>query len=189
MTAIVRLPVLALAFAAAGCAGIGQSITSTFTSIAPDYSTLPADALLDAAREIEREVKAGNRDAAVADREGIVVDTPEIRQAIRTRAARAELIQDLLNTGHAWEKNNGLIALLRTREYSKATTSRQRDRNAMLVMGENEDRWTIYEQIRKAGGLSPRSLSAIQAIFARARVELLESGQKYEDESGKLAVK
>ena len=95
----------------------------------------------------------------------------------------------LLSSGFALEQKDGLIAILRSRDYKKATTSDDRDRNALVVMSENANRWSIYEGIVKFSNLSPKSLSAVQDAFFRARVELMESGQKYQDDEGKTVVK
>ena len=167
-----------------GCATI-----STFTHVAPDYATLPEDAVKSTAALVEKSVKEGNREPVLENTGGLTVNTPEITQAVRTRAARQELISKLLSSGFAVEQKNGLIAVLRSREYKKATTGDERDRNALLVMSENANRWSIYEGIVKASNLSPNALSAVQDAFYRARVELLVSGQKYEDEAGKTVVK
>lgn len=159
----------------------------TFVKMKPDYAELPVESLRDVAREIEVTVRDGNRDFSIADRDGIVVNTDVIQQAIRTRAARAHLVAAFLETGHAWERRNGLIDVLRTREYKKFGTSRDRDRNALMVYGENTDRWAIYEGIIDAGHFPAKSLGAVQRIFFEARLECLDDGTKYESESGEIA--
>ncbi len=161
----------------------------TFFKVKPDYADLPVDALREVAREIEQTVHEGNREAEIADRGGIVVSTDTIRQAIRTRAARARLVDAFLETGHAWELKSGLLEILRTREYKKFGTSRDRDRNALVVLGENTDRWAIYEGIINAGNFPAKSRGAVQRIFYEARLEFLPEGAKYEDESGNVAYK
>ncbi len=174
---------------AAPVAVSGCSTVSSFVHVAPDYSTLPADGVKAAAADIEKAVKSGNRELALANHDGLVLDAPGIGQAVRTRAARAELIAKLLSTGFAIEQKDGLISVMRSREYKKATTSDERDRNALLVMSENANRWTIYEGIVKGSNLAPGSLSAVQDAFYRARIELLTPGQKYQDDAGKTVVK
>lgn len=175
-----NVAVVAIVAALAGC----QSVMGAFTSMKPDYTEVPVDALQEVAATVERAVAEGNRDAQISDQGGIVVETEAIRQAIRTRAARAELLDAFRDTGHVWEKRDGLVAVLRTREYKKLGTRRDRDRNALLVMSENQNRWTIYEGIRKESNLPPRSLAAIQRTFFEARLEVMGKGQKYENESG-----
>lgn len=167
----------------------GCGTISSFTHMAPDYSSVPADGLKSTAKDIEKAVKEGNRDLVLTNRDGLVLDKPEIVQAMRTRAARAQLVAKLLSTGFALEQKDGLISVLRSREYKKATTSDERDRNALLVMSENANRWSIYEGIVKLSNLSPRSLSAVQDAFYKARVELLVSGQKYQDDKGNAVAK
>jgi hypothetical protein len=164
-------------------------VANPFMRMAPDYSDMPVETMHEIAHEIEAAVKAGEREARIEDRDGIIVNTPEIEQAIRTRAARSELVRDFLSSGHAIEKHNGLIAILRTRAYKDAATPRERDRNALLVMGENNNRWAIYEGIVDASRLSPKNLSAIQAIFHEERVKLLAPGQRHETPDGTEAVK
>jgi hypothetical protein len=159
----------------------------TFIKMKPDYAELPVDSLREVAREIEQTVYDGNREFSIADRDGIVVNTDVIQQAIRTRAARAHLVAAFLETGHTWEKSNGLIEVLRTREYKKFGSSRDRDRNALVVLGENTDRWAIYEGIVDAGNFPSRSLGAVQRIFFEARLEFLANGVKYESETGEVA--
>ena len=175
---------LALVLLLGGC-----STLSSFTRVAPDYATLPEDAVKSIAALVEKAVKDGNREPVLENAGGLTVNTPEITQAVRTRSARHELVAKLLSSGFAMEQKNGLISVLRSREYKKATTGDERDRNALLVMSENANRWSIYEGIVKASNLSPNALSAVQDAFYRARVELLDSGQKYEDEAGKTVVK
>lgn len=181
----VRAPlcVILAALFLGGCA----TVKRPFVAMKPDYTALPAEALRELARGIEREISKGNRDATFENREGLVVDTDEIRQAIRTRAARAHLVDAFLDTGHAWERRNGLLWVLRSSAYKKAGTGKSRNRDALLVMGENNDRWTLYEGILKGSKLPPRALSGIQATFADARIEFLGPGQKYEAESGQVA--
>jgi hypothetical protein len=165
------------------------TISSSFGRMSPDYANVPADALKTAASNIEKAVKKGNRELVLTNLDGLALDSPEINQAVRTRAARAELIGKLLATGFAVEQKDGLISVMRSREYKKATTSDERDRNALLVMSENANRWSMYEGMVKLSNLAPRALSTVQDAFYRARVELLESGQKYQDDSGQTVVK
>ncbi|GMU93498.1 MAG: hypothetical protein AMXMBFR4_25560 [Candidatus Hydrogenedentota bacterium] len=161
----------------------------TFMKVRPDYNDVPVEDLKQVALEIERQVSEGNREPELTNRGAVVVSTDEIRQSVRTRAARSHLIKAFLQTGHACEMKNGTIAVLRTREYKKFGTSRDRDRNALLVLGENTDRWAIYEGIVKASNFRPKTLPAVQRIFYEARLEYLDDGAKFEEESGNVAYK
>jgi hypothetical protein len=176
---------LALPALLCGCA----TVSSIFGHGAPDYSNVPADALKKVAQEVEKAVKEGNREPVLADQGGLKLDVPEIKQAVRTRAARAALVSKLLSSGFAIEQKDGLIAILRGRDYKKATTSDERDRDALVVMSENANRWTIYEGIVRQSNLGGKALSTVQDAFYKARVELMLSGQKYQDDAGKTVVK
>lgn len=161
----------------------GCSTTNAFISMKPDYSALPAEDLKRVAASIESAVRDGKEEFAMESAGGIVVDTPEIRQAVRTRAIRHELVSAFLDTGFGIEQNNGLLAVQRSSEYKKATNSGQRDREALVVMSENKNRWTIYEGLVKANNWPPASLSAVQQTFFRERVALLAPGQLHEDDT------
>ena len=168
----------------AGAIGTGcQSVANPFVYMKPDYSDLPVDALQALAVEIETAVQEGNRNAEIADRDGLVLNE-SVRQAIRTRAARSELLNQFRSAGYGLELRKGLIEIVRNKSYREQTTSKERDRNAILVMSENEDRWTIYEGIRDASNLPPRTLSAIQETFYKARVQAMPAGQLTEDAAG-----
>ena len=161
----------------------------TFMQVAPDYADLPVDDLKTVATEIERAVHEQNREPGIANRGGIVVEDENITQAIRSRAARAHLIEAFLETGHLIEANNGLVSIIRSSDYKKLGSSRDRDRNAQLVIEENNNRWMLYEGILNASNFSPKSLPAVQRIFFDARMAFRADGTKYEDENGKIAVK
>lgn len=180
-------PVFAVAalVALAGC----TSVIRPFTSLRPDYSQLPADTMRQVAQEIEQAIQQGQREPAIADRDGVVVSAPAIVQAIRTRAARAEILNRFRDTGFAVELPNGRVEIDRGSAYQKATTRRERDRNALLVMQENADRWAIYEGLLKSSRLPSGALGAVQRIFYEERVKVLPDGQKYEDESGTVVEK
>lgn len=169
----------------AGC----SSLSNPLARMKPDYSLLPVEAMRTVAQEIETAVAKGERNPKIPNQGGIVVNTDDLRQAIRTRAARAALISSLLDTGFAYEDNHGLITILRTAAYKKSGTSQDRDRNAVAVISENQSRWALYEGIIKASHLSPKALGAVQAIFHSARVNVLKEGQKYQDKTGKIQVK
>ncbi len=173
--------------ALAGCNSV--SISNPFTMMRPNYDALPQEAMREAATKIETAVAAGDRDAKIEAPEGISLEDDVLSQAIRTRVARNELVQEFLDRGHAYEKRNGLVAVLRSAEYKKAGTGRSRDRDAVLVIGENRDRWALYEGIVKTSNLSPDALGAVQAIFHEVRVSMLKAGNKYEDESGQMLTK
>jgi len=170
----------AMAVVLAGCG----TMTNPLAHMKPDYSAVPVETLQEVAREVEEAVRSSNRTPTIADRDGVVVTTDVVQQTTRTRAARWERLDALLATGHAVERRNGLVAILRTKAYKDATESRDRDRNALLVVGENRDRWALYEGLLEASHYPRRSLSAIQTIFHEARVEGLAPGRKYEDASG-----
>ena len=124
-------------------------------------------------------VSEGNEAPSLESAGGIDVETPAMKQAIRTRAIRFPLLSEMLDAGFAFEDDNGLIAIRRNSAYKKATTSRQRDREAMLVMSENSNRWAIYEGLVEANEWPPRSLSAVQETFFKARVPLMKPGQQH----------
>lgn len=180
-------PVLAVVVlvALAGC----TSVIRPFTSLRPDYSRLPANTVRQVAQEIEQAVQQGQREPAIADRDGVVVSAPAIVQAIRTRAARSEILNRFRDTGFAVELPNGRVEIDRGSAYQKATTRRERDRNALLVMQENADRWTIYEGLLKSSKLTSDALGAVQRIFYEERLKVMPDGQKYEDEKGTVVRK
>jgi len=170
--------------ALAGCA-----ITAPFVHLKPDYTDLPTDALRAVAEQVESAVQRGDREPEIADRDGVVISSQRVKQAIRMRAARAEILNDFRDTGYARENRNGLIKLLHSKEYRQNTTKRERDRYAMVVYNENRDRWAIYEGIIEASNYASRVLPAVQETFFIARLNHLSEGHKYEDETGGLAVK
>lgn len=156
---------LLLILSLTGCA----SVVAPFIQLKPNYTLIPEDTIRQIAHDIEAHVEAGNRDVVLKNSGGVIIDTPEIRQAIRTRCARIELIKDFRASGFAKEQENGLISIIRNKAYKKATSRRERDKNALLVMSENNNRWTIYEGLIKANNYAPASLSAIQTIFYETR--------------------
>lgn len=177
--------VLLAALVMAGCA----SITNPFVHMAPDYTIVPQEELKAVALDIERAVQEGNREPRIEDRAGLVVSDAVILQAIHTRAARAELVNEFLDKGYGREDRDGLLRVLKTSEYKKGTTGKQRSRDALLVMNENNDRWALYETLVKSSKLPRRSLSAVQDAFHQARLEVMKAGQRYEGSSGETVVK
>jgi len=160
----------------AGCAA-----TNALTHMKPDYSALPEDELRKVAVAIETIVASGEETFTLDTGTTIVADSPELLQAIRTRVIRYPLISTFLDSGHASEQRNGLITVLRSSAYKKATTSQQRDREALIVMDENNNRWAIYEGLLEANNWPPKSLSAIQEIFFETRLPMLKPGQKHDE--------
>ncbi len=177
------LPVLTAM--ACGCA----TVSGTFGSLKPDYSAVPEEALREVALEIERAVEAGNREPGIQNRAGIVVDTPAIQSAIRSRAARAQLVDELLDAGLGWEERSGLVSVKRNDQWKKELNRQQRDRHALVVQSENRDRWTIYEGILEASNYGSKALGAVQAVFFDAQVETLDTGQQYQGPNGEVLVK
>lgn len=170
----------------AGCAG---GFRLPFVGMRPDYTQVPEQELRAVARDIEQAVMRGDRDPQIPEHSGVVANTPEVAQAVRTRAARSGLVRDLLGAGFAYEQQGGLISIIRSAEYRRATTARQRDNNALVVMSENADRWTLYEGLVEASNWPPVALGAVQHAFFEARRDLLDAGLKYENESGDIVVK
>ncbi len=177
-------PLLTILFLTSSCGTL-----RSFIRIAPDYSTLPEDKILETAKIVETKIWNGETELDSYQIGPINLDTPQIRQAIKTRAMRSQLIKELLNSGFVYEQNGGLIAILRSSEYKRKTTRQQRDRNALIVMSENNDRWALYEGIIKANKYPSKSLSAIEDAFYKARVELLSPGHKYQTPDGKITSK
>lgn len=182
------LPAILMTLLLTGCGSIAPGAASP-TRSAPGKSKVPLEALGEAAREIERQVAEGNREPVLQNREGVVVETPAILQAVRTRAVRSELVSDLLDSGHAWERRNGRLWIIRSKAYKASGTNRTRDLDAQMVNGENTNRRTIYETLIDESGLPSKALSAVEEIFLKARIEVMKPGQKYEDENGEVAFK
>lgn len=170
----------AVCFLVLGLCFAGCGTTNAFMHLTPNYADLPVDELRVLAETIETIAAAGQEDFTLESTGGILVDLPDIRQALRTRVIRYPLLEEFLATGFAAEGTNGLIAVKRSSAYKKATTSRGRDRDALLVMSENENRWAIYEGLVKANQWPPRALSAVQEIFYQARTATSAPGEPQE---------
>ncbi len=182
-TLATRFAALSLLTVLAGCATVNP-----FTRMSADFAGIPEEALRAVAADIEQAVAAGEREPVI-DGRGIVIDTPAIKATLRERAIRSPLVHGFLQTGHAYEQRGGLISILRTKDYKKSGSSGDRDRNAGIVISENQSRWTLYEGIMKANDFSPRSLSAIQEIFADARIAVLPPDAAYEASDGTIVRK
>jgi hypothetical protein len=167
------------------CATV-QSVVSTVT---PDYNEFSSDAMLQAAIMMEQGVIDGVREPELPDVPGINMDAPEIKQALRSRAARVHLVQEILFSGHSREQQNGKVAIIRSNAYKNSKNSKQKDRDALFIISENRDRDLLYSSIEDANSLSPAGRSAVVKLFAKARVQLMPENQKYQDESGDTRVK
>jgi len=174
---------LALVTLVSGCA------STPFTQARPNYDNMPEDQVRLAAAEIEAAIARGEREPVLSEYEGVVLDTPEVKQAIRARAARVELLHEFLQTGFAAEQPGGLVDIKGSRAYKDATTRQQRDRNALVVYSENQNRWALYEGIMKASNWPKNTLGGIQRIFYDARLRHLPDGAAYELEDGTVVRK
>lgn len=184
-----RLHCVALALCALVALPACQTLTTPFTAGRPDYSTLPEAEMRQVAAAIEQMVAAGDREASLPSVAGVVLDTESIHHAVRTRAARVHLVEELRASGVAWERRDGMLHMRSVPGYRQATTRRERDRNALVSYSENQNRWELYEGIVRANNLRPRALDAVKAIFAEARFELLGPGEFYEGPDGDVWVR
>lgn len=170
----------------------GCVVARPFTGAKPNFEGVPEQALREVAMEIERAVTSGIRQPDIPNRGGIVVTGQQVQQAIRTRAARAELVSALRETGYAVEKRDGLLYIepgAGDQPYRDMTTRRERGRNAYLVMSENDDRWALYEGILDDSNLPGKSLGALQRAFYDARVMFLPEGHQYVNDEGDIVKK
>ena len=165
-----------------GCAKYGNPIGHTNA----DYTKLPVKTVEEVAHRLEEETRKGNRTPDLAPHNSFKIDSPEIKQAMRSRAARAQLVIDLLDTGHMYEKRNGKIAIIRTKAYKNSGTSETRDRDALVVISENSDRSIIYQSLQKINTLNPAERSAIVEIFFKTRIQLMQPGHRYEGAEGEI---
>jgi hypothetical protein len=165
----------------AGCARYGNPLGRTEA----DYSNLPTESLHTAALYIEQQVVEQNRTPDLSDKENFKLNSPAVQQALRSRAARAHLVKDMLDSGYLFENNNGRIEIIRTKAYKDSGDAKSRDRDALVVISENNDRRMMYESLQEINNLNPADRSAIEEIFFNARKELLVVGHLYEGSDGK----
>ena len=163
-----------------------STVSSPLTRMGADFEEVPTESLRAVAERLETEVATENREPSLAAENGVIIDTPEIAQACRSRAARYPLVVDLLNTGFVMEQRDGKISILRSGEYKKAFTSAEKDRHALIVISENRDRYLIYSSIQTTNKFSAAGRSAVEEIFAEAHIRKLTSGQKYQGPDGSV---
>ncbi|MFP6583281.1 MAG: hypothetical protein VCD00_12110 [Candidatus Hydrogenedentota bacterium] len=166
-----------------------STLTNPLVRMAPDYTEVTVDELRPIAEQLEGGVAAEIREPTLTNTVETVIDTPEIAQALKSRAARYQLVQELLDSGFTMEQLDGKISILRSGEYKNAYTSAQKDRHALIVISENRDRVLIYESIQDANSFSAAGRSAIEEVFSSVRIENLKSGQKYQGPDGEALVK
>lgn len=184
MKAVHYLSLSFIAVAFMGC----QTVASPFVRQTPNYQGIPEEALRAVALQIEQAIADGVREPAIEDRPGLVLGQ-RVRQTMRTRATRIGMVDELRDRGFAVEKSNGLLVVNRSRAYRDATDRRQRDRDANVVMGENDDRWALYEGLMKDNSYRSGTRGGIQRIFFEARVQVMKPGHLYESASGDLVAK
>ncbi len=165
-----------------GCKSIPNPIVRT----SANDTGLPTDAITEVAQYFETQVHAENRTPELASRAGLILDTPEIAQALRSRAARVHLVKELLDSGDMLEQSNGKIAIIRSNAYKNKGTKNDRDRHAMIVISENVDRVILYDSLRKTNNLPSSTRTAVEEIFFNTRVAALEPGQKYRGKDGEI---
>lgn len=175
-----------LTLVAAGCA---STPSVPFIRAEPKLDTVPEAELRSVAEAIEAAVREGNTSPAIQNAGPIIADFPELQQAVKSRALRHKLISAFLDSGHAYETDNGLVAVLRTKQYKAEGTAQDRDRDALLVMSENNNRWTIYEGLVEHSKLESRALASVQEIFRQVRVDGMAPGQKYQQPGGEIVAK
>lgn len=168
-----------------GCARYGNPLGT----ITADYTDLPVQTLQEAALYIETQAQEGNRTPDLSPHDTFLLDAPGTQQVLRSRAARSVLVKDLINSGHMYEKRNGKISIIRSKAYKQSGTPQTRDRDALIVISENNDRQALYEALQELNNLDPAARSAIAETFFNARVQLMQYGQLYEASGGEVTQK
>lgn len=157
---------------------------ATLYSMGGSYDAFNEDDAHVVAAAIEQIVANQDRDGLLEPMGSIASFTDVVRQAIRMRAARASLVDELLSSGHFWERKNGLLYVIRTSEYKNQYTKGEKDRHAILINAENDNRWEIYEGLLAANNLNPENLDRVRQLFFEERITLMKVGQQYENADG-----
>jgi uncharacterized protein YdbL (DUF1318 family) len=96
--------------------------------------------------------------------EKLGVDNHVMQTAIRSRALRRPAVKEFEQNGCVGENNRGLLQYLKTESCPNDRDMRRRA--GYLVLRENRDRRTIYDQIIEANDLGASALEPIRRIFA-----------------------
>lgn len=91
------------------------------------------------------------------------VDNEVVVSAIRGRILRRPAVYELQQKGCVGEAHNGLLKNLKSR--ACAEDRAEKDRVANIVLMENRNRTTIYEQVAEANDLGGSGLSVVRGIF------------------------
>jgi uncharacterized protein YdbL (DUF1318 family) len=95
---------------------------------------------------------------------GLNVDNEIMLSAIRGRILRRPAVMEFQQNGCMGEDRDGLVQSLRGEWCRRDRTLRSRA--AFIVMSENRDRRTIYEQVVEANRLGKANLERVRELFA-----------------------
>jgi len=184
---LVAFCVLLALLATAGCSSFDNPLWRSKA----DYTEVPAEVLHDLALEIEQIVMNGDHGVQVKGRDGVELADPLIKQAIRSRTMRYKLLVPIYEEGYICEKPNGHLYLydILAKEYRKSRTRREKNRDALIVSNETNDRRRLYMAIIEANNYKARARTAVEEIFYKARISILPDGYKYENMDGELHIK
>jgi hypothetical protein len=149
----------------------------------------PEESMKKLVTSIEDAVRQGDREAKIPECDGLTAASTEFAQLLRTRAARYPAYQELMDAGYGYEEQDGLVAINATKDYRKATKSRERARHALVVLQENNDRWAMYDTLLKENKIGGGKLKQLRAIFGAVRVGGMPQGWLYQDADGKIVGK
>lgn len=99
--------------------------------------------------------------------------TPAVEQAIASRSARYEQLQNLKSQGVAGENNRGYVEVLQAGAGAEG-----------LVQAENSDRKTIYHTIAEQNGLGATGLGVVETIFSEVQREKARAGDPLQQPTG-----
>jgi len=91
------------------------------------------------------------------------VDNEVVVSAIRGRILRRPAVYDLQQNGCVGEDRGGLLKNLKSRACAEDRAAK--DRVANIVLMENRNRMTIYEQVTDANDLGSSGLNIVRGIF------------------------
>jgi len=112
---------------------------------------------------------------------GVTIGLPAVRRAIETRRVRREAIGRYKAMGCIGENRRGLIHY---RPCEQSEHGKVRELVLMLIVAENDDRWTIYDAITKGNQLAPSARKTLQLACRAEHEARASSGELYQTEDG-----